>query len=204
LAPSVKLNVALRESARGRPTLPPPSLTLDDLYTPFPDQSDRPEVETVSAWRVPEPYRGLLVHTHHMTVTVEKFYGDAVDVQVLDVHQAGDAYARKILLRLRGSGEVVQFGIVQIDLSVLSAAVREEIVSRRTPLGRVLIRHNVLRTVRPVGYFKVTPGPVMCEWFGLDRPETTYGRLGVIYTDHKPAIRVAEILAPIREVKHKG
>jgi hypothetical protein len=179
--------------------LPPtPPLTLDELYAHFPDRSDRPAVEPVPAEAVPEPYKGLLVHTHHMTVTVERFYGDAVDVKVLDARHAGDFYARKILLALRGSGEVVQFGIVQIDLSFLAPVVRAEIVSQKTPLGRVLIRHNVLRTVRPVEFFRATLSPAMCGWFGLPQPQPTYGRLGVIYTDHKPAIRVAEIMAPVR------
>ena len=73
-----------------RPALPPtPPLTLDELYAHFPDRSDRPAVETVPAEAVPEPYKGLLVHAHHMTVTVEGFYGDAVDVKVLDARHAG-------------------------------------------------------------------------------------------------------------------
>src|SRR5215204_4762619 len=90
----------LRHS-RDRSTLPPtPQLTLDELYAHFPDRSDRPAIEPVPAESVPEPYQGLLVHTHHMTVTVEKYYGDAVDVKVLDTRHTGDFYARKILLAL--------------------------------------------------------------------------------------------------------
>ncbi len=181
------------------PPLPPtPLLTLDELYAHFPDRADRPVTQVLPGEAVPPPYHELLVHAHHMTVTVEEFYGGPVDVKVLDARRVGDQYARKILLVLRSTGEVVQFGIVQIDLNFLSAPVRDEIVSQKTPLGRVLIRHNVLRTVRPVEFFRATLGPTMCEWFGLPRPEPTYGRLGVIYTDHKPAIRVAEILAPVR------
>lgn len=180
------------------PPAPAPRFTLDDLYARFPDRSDRPTVESVAADRVPEPYHSLLVHSHHMTVTVEKFYGDRVDVKVLDARHEGDGYSRKILLALRGSGKVVQFGIVHIDLSLLAPAVREEIVSQRTPLGRVLIRHNVLRVVRPVEFFRATPGPAMCGWFGLEVSELTYGRIGVIYTDGRPAIQVAEILSPVR------
>lgn len=188
----------LRHACDHLPLPPTPPLTLDELYAHFPDRSDRPVTETIPAESMPEPYRGLLVHTYHMTVTVEQFYCDAVDVRVLDARHAGDFYARKILLALRSSGRVVQFGIVQIDLSFLAPIVREEIISQKTPLGRVLIRHNVLRTVRPVEFFKATLSPAMCAWFGLTHPQPTYGRLGLIYTDHKPAIRVAEIMAPVR------
>jgi hypothetical protein len=182
------------------PTIPavtmPVTLTLDDLYAHFPDRSDRPAITPIGADDMPEPYRGLLVHTHHMTVTVEQFYGDAVDVKVMEARVQGDGYARKSLLTLHATGVVVQLGVVHIDLSVLSPAVRREIEEQKTPLGRVLIRHNVLRTVRPVSYFRAVPSPRLAEWFGTADP--TYGRLGVIYTDNEPAIRVAEILAPIR------
>ena len=100
--------------------------TFEHLYRLFPDSPDRPDAVEVAAGELPEAYYKLLVHTHHMTVTVERFYGDAVDVKVLDARHAGDFYARKILLALRDSGEVVQFGIVQIDLSFLAPVVRDE------------------------------------------------------------------------------
>ena len=173
------------------------NLTVPALYEVFPDQDDMPEVRAVSSELIPAPYRSLLVHTSHMTVTVEKYFQESVDIDVLSVVETDDAYARKILLKLQSSGKVVQFGIVHIDLKVLAEPVREQILSKRTPLGRVLIENDVLRDVRPTGFFQVTPSPKMCEWFGLSEPTPTYGRLGVIYTDNNPAIQVAEILAPI-------
>jgi len=149
---------------------------------------------------IPQPYRRLLVHTHHMTVTVEEFYQQTVDVKVLECQQHGNDYARKILLTLQGSGRVVQFGIVRIDLSVLTDPVRQEIEAGRTPLGRVLIEHGVLRTVQPVGYFEAILSSAMLHRFGLSEPRITYGRIGVISTDGHPAIQVAEILAPIEMI----
>lgn len=175
-----------------------PSPTANSLYALFPASADRPVCTPISGDEMPEPYRSLLVHTHHMTVTVERHYGGPVDVNVLESAHDGDEYARKILLRVRHTGRVVQFGIVQIDLTFLSPPVREKIVEGKTPLGRVLIEHNVLRHILPAGYLKVEPSPRMCEWFGLAEPTTTYGRLGIIYTDGKPAIEVLEILAPVR------
>lgn len=171
--------------------------SLDDLYALFPDRSDEPTIEPIPATELPEPYRRLLAHTHHMTVTVEKFYGSPVDVRVLEVWHHGDDYARKILLSLRPGGEVVQFGIVRIDLGVLEPIVRRQIEEQKTPLGRVLIQNNVLRTVQPTGFFRATLSPTMAEWFGLPEPVVAYGRIGVITADGKPAVRVAEILAPV-------
>jgi chorismate-pyruvate lyase len=170
--------------------------TADTLYRLFPASADRSELEPILPAEMPEPYRQLLVHTHHMTVTVEDFYGQPVDVQVLEVAQKDDLYARKIILRLRGDRRVVQFGLVAIDLSLLAYEVRSKIIEGHTPLGRVLIENNVLRHIEPAGYFRTQPSPTMCEWLQLSEPQTLYGRLGVIHTDGRPAIHVMEVLSP--------
>src|SRR5262249_8494588 len=105
-------------------------------------------------------------------------------------------YARKILLTLHTSGKVVQFGIPRIDLRYCSKAVREEILAGETPLGRILIKHRVLRRIEPQAYYRVTPSPAMITWFGLTDQRITYGRLGIIFCDEQPAIEVLEIVAP--------
>jgi len=171
--------------------------TIEGLYSLFSGATDRPTVTAISPTEMPEPYRSLLVHSHHMTVTVEQFYGQSVHVRVLDTRINGNDYARKILLSLANDGRVVQFGIVHIDLSILADSVRNEIVAGQTPLGRVLIEHDVLRYIEPAGYIRVQPCRQMCDWFGISEAQTTYGRLGVIFTDGKPTIEVLEILAPI-------
>ena len=171
--------------------------TFDQLYSLLPGSGDRPEAAPVPAEAVPQPYRKLLVHHDHMTVTVEEHFGDAVDVRVLECRRNGDEYVRKILLALQGDGRVVQFGLVRIDLGVCPTPVRDAIVEGRTPLGRVLIQHDMLRRIEPVAYLKVKLGPTMAEWFGSSEGTETYGRLGVIYTGEKPAVEVLEILAPI-------
>lgn len=170
---------------------------LPALYALFPTAADLPVYEFVSGAEVPPPYHDLLVHEHHMTVTVEAFYGGHVDVRVLEHSRQGDSYARKILLALQKTGRVVQFGIVRINLAFVSAAVREEIVAGQTPLGRVLINHDVLRRIEPTGYLRVVPGPAMMNWFGLDRPTPTYGRVAYIHCDEQPAVELLEIVAPV-------
>jgi chorismate-pyruvate lyase len=172
-----------------------PMAMLDELYSPFSDQADRSTVEFLPGDQLPQPYRHLLVHNHHMTVTVEEYYGGLVDVRVLDAVQHGYDYARKIVLIHRDSGKVVQFGIVRVDLAVLDPEVRDRIVSGHTPLGRVLIESNVLRTVRPIAYYRVVPNLNLAEWLGSSKP--TYGRLGLITAGDRPCVRVAEILTAI-------
>ena len=170
---------------------------LPDLYSLFAADVPPPEHELLPPEALPEPYRGLLVHNHHMTVTVEAFYGSLVNVRVLERRLIGDTYARKILLELQSDGRVVLFGVPRIHLNFCSAPVRAAILEEKTPLGRILITHDVLRRIEPTAFFRVTPGPRLTRWFGLDQPRPTYGRLGIIHCDEQPAIEVLEILAPI-------
>lgn len=158
---------------------------------------DYTQVRIVRPDEVPEPYHGLLVHHHHMTVTVEKFYAQTVAVRVMATHRDGDSYTREILLELNDSKKIVQYGIVRIDLAVCSEPVRRAILEEKTPLGRILIEHNVLRQIEPTAFLRVDPGPKLVQWFGLTKPALTYGRMGVIFTDSKPAIAVLEILSPV-------
>lgn len=150
--------------------------------------------EFIPGEQVPEPYRCLLVHDQHMTVTVEAHHGDLVDVRVLESERQGDSYARKILLALHGSGRIVQFGLVRIHLHFCAPKVQAEILSEKTPLGRILINHDVLRRIEPTGFLRVVPGPALAAWFGSAAP--TYGRTAIIHCDGQPAVELLEIVAP--------
>lgn len=171
---------------------------LTELYRLFNPDATPPAHALIAPDEMPEPYRRLLVHRHHMTVTVEEYYGSRVNVHVLDRRRSGNSYARKILLELLSDGRVVQFGVVRIRLDFCSEPVRAAILEEKTPLGRILIEHDVLREIEPTGYFRITPTPLLTKWFGLPEPQLTYGRLGIIHCDGQPAIEVLEILAPIK------
>jgi chorismate-pyruvate lyase len=175
--------------------------TLPNLYALFPAAPGEliPEFEIVHDDEVPPPYRHLLVHEHHMTVTVESHHGDSVDVRILARMQTDGIYARKILLTLHDSGRVVQFGIMKINLTYCSPAVLKEIIAGQTPLGRILIEHNVLRRIEPTEFLRVIPDPAMMHWFGLTRPQRTYGRLAIIHCNEQPAVELLEIVAPEKD-----
>jgi hypothetical protein len=131
-----------------------------------------------------------------MTVTVEAFHGDRVDLRVLAREESAERYARQILLALHGSGRVVQYGVMRVRLPACGPEVGQAIRSGHTPLGRILIDHDVLRRIEPRAYLRVTPGPAMMNWFGLPRPVTTYGRLALIRCDGRQAVELLEIVAP--------
>jgi chorismate-pyruvate lyase len=168
----------------------------ESLFVLFPPDEYLRAYQEIPADQLPSPYHGLLVHEYHMTVTVEDYYGQQVDVKVLQVRQSGEYYARKILLALQNTGRIVQFGIMRIHFRYCSEQVREEILAEQTPLGRVLIENNVLRRIEPTAYLRVTPGPAMMEWFGLSEPRITYGRFALIHCNGQPAVELLEIVAP--------
>ncbi len=146
---------------------------------------------------LPEPARRLLWHDEHMTETVEAYHDSPVDVAVLQAHHTPTHYSRRILLNRQSDGQVVQFGIVRLNLSSLAPHVREEIERQETPLGRILIQHNVLREVRPMSLWCVVPGPNLRKLFGIDEDSRCYGRTALIYCDGLPAVELLEIVTPV-------
>jgi chorismate-pyruvate lyase len=131
-----------------------------------------------------------------MTVTVEKYHRSLVNVRVLETYRQGQWYARKILLVTKKTNRIVQFGIMRINLDLCSAAVRKAILREDTPLGRILIQRNVLRRIEPTAYLHITPDKSLMDWFGVQEPTPTYGRLAIIHCDHKPAVELLEIVTP--------
>lgn len=146
---------------------------------------------------VPEPYKTMLVHDHHMTVEMEKYHRTTVDVRVLDRKLNGDEYGRKILLLKHGTETVVQFGLVRFHLQYVTPQVRREIIAEETPLGRILINHNVLRHVDLGAILEIDAGPGLASVLQMPVGGTTYGRLATIFCDRRPAVDLLEISAPL-------
>ncbi len=171
---------------------------LARLTSMFPeDQPLFADAEYVAKSQVPEPYQGLLVHEHHMTISMEEYHGCTVEVRVLDRKSEGDIYCRKIILVKQGTDEVVQFGFVRFDFQYVTPAVREEILSEDIPLGRVLINHNVLRHIDLGAILKITAGPGLAKSLQMEEGAVTYGRLATIFCNGRPAVDLFEASAPL-------
>jgi chorismate-pyruvate lyase len=151
----------------------------------------------VAATDMPEEYQRLLVHQEHMTVAVEAYHESLVSVDVLGTHITPTHYARQIVLRRQTDRSVVQYGIMRINLTQLSSEVRREIETQRRPLGRILVRHNVLRTIHVSGLWRIEPSTELCQYLELGGPRTTYGRTAGIVLDGTPAVEVLEIVTPV-------
>lgn len=158
----------------------------------FADPGDFGRVVPVPASGVPEPYRGLLDHANHMTVTMERHHGGPVGLRVVaTAADPTEGYAREILLT-SAAGAVVQFGIVRIDLGVVDPRTADRIRAGATPLGRILVEAGVLCSVDDVALVGVTPGPHLAALIG---PRPTYGRVAAIAVSGRPAVELLEIVA---------
>ena len=155
-----------------------------------------PKCSEIEPSDVPQPYRDLLVHDGHMTVTLEDHHGSRVRVEPYSVHQQGDLYGRLLDLRSEHSGEVVMTGILLFNLSICSPEVRELIIGEQVPLGRILIEHKILRRLTSETFLRVESQDPLVSRFELPSPATAYGRLATIFYEGQPAVDLLEIVRP--------
>jgi len=184
---------------------PPPDVPDGDvdakllsLLDRFPqDGLSANDIRVVPAAEVPEPYRKLLVHHHHMTVTLEAYHGDKLRLAVLNRKRQGDDYARKLVLKAGPEDKVVLSGVMRFHLEQCQEDVRREILAESTPLGRILIEHRVLRWIKPHAYLRVRLNDELRETFkAAPQTDVTYGRVALIICHNCPAVELLEIVAP--------
>lgn len=177
-----------------------PIIELEQLTGLFPETNWSPlyqQARHIAREATPEPYHRMLVHEHHMTVTMESYHDCQVGVEVVEARFEDDLYCRKILLRSDVSDKVVQFGIVRFNFEFVTDAVRDEIESQKIPLGRVLIQHNVLRHIDLGAIIELSAGPGLAHYLNMPVGETTYGRMATIFCDGLPAVDLFEVSAPL-------
>jgi len=174
-----------------------PLAELQTLLDLFPGGKLIERAEHVPAAATPEPYRSLLAHDYHMTIAMESFHKTTVDVRVLASRREEQIYCRKIILLKHGTEQVVQFGLVRFNFSYVTEEVAQAILTEKIPLGRILIEHNVLRHIDLGALLKIQPGPELCQLFHCSPTDETYGRLATIFCNHRPAVDLLEISAPL-------
>ena len=170
--------------------------TLTDLFAD--EQALIANADHIPSATTPEPYKTMLVHDHHMTVTMESFHQSSVDVRILDRALNENTYSRKIILLKSETDTVVQFGIVKFNFAYVTEDVRDEIIAGNTPLGRVLINHNVLRHIDMGAILRITAGPALAKYLQMPENDVTYGRLATIFCNQAPAVDLLEISAPLK------
>ena len=78
-----------------------------------------------------------------------------------------------------------------------SREVRDEIIKGETPLGRILINHNVLRHIDLGALLRITAGPELAEHLQMPEGGVTYGRLATIFCNRQPAVDLLEVSTPL-------
>lgn len=174
-----------------------PQEELLSLTNRFPGESLFLKAEHIPSAVTPEPYKSMLVHDHHMTMAMETYHASPVQVIVLARETEGAVYSREILLRTQTTGRIVQYGIVRFNLDYVTDEVRREILGEQTPLGRILINHNVLRHIDLGAILEITAGPRLARHFEMPVGGVTYGRLATIFCNRQPAVDLLEISAPL-------
>jgi chorismate-pyruvate lyase len=149
--------------------------------------------EPVLVEALSDDYRTLLAHHDHMTVALEAFHNSLVDVRALAEWHDDASYARCSLLSRQSDGAIVQFGIMRIWLADLPAAARDEITGKKAPLGRVLIRHNVLREVELITLWRITPAAELQRHLQLANTAPIFGRTAQILVEERPTVQLLEI-----------
>ncbi len=181
----------VREYADGFQLLYP----LDTFYSLI--EADLPGVEAVDGREVPEPYRTLLVHKKDMTPTLESFHGHRIELRVLDRHLEGNAYSRLVDLTLIGSGTVVEFGAIMINLALFPPIAREIVLQGHVPLGTILAEYEIEHSSCPQAYISVEPDAYIQQALDMDHPIPLYGRRNWLLTpDGKILADILELLPP--------
>ena len=169
-------------------------MLLADLCRPFARGPFVPDCTAVQPEDIPFPEDDLLVHHDHMTVVLQRHHGKPVQVHVLEEILEGDIYRRKISLTPVGSNKVVEWGVVRLNFKYMPEEVKQEILRKETPLGAILIKHNIHRRIKPRYFLRIPADSSVARLFDQHNPEPLYGRLGMIFCDRKPCIEVLEIV----------
>lgn len=156
-----------------------------------------PEVRAIPGEEMPEPYRGLLVHSRDMTPTLEAFHGERIHLRTLERREEPDCFCRLVVLTTDDTGRPVEFGAIAIHLEPFPPAAQELIRGCRCPLGTILADCEIPHASSPRAYIEVTPDTLMREVLAVPESGPLYGRRNVLSTpDGRVIADVLEILPP--------
>jgi len=153
-----------------------------------------PAVARIDGQLVPEPYKSLLVHNADMTLTLEKYHDQRMNLHVLKRHLQGDRYSRQVLLVCEKDKKPAEFGAIRIHLQHFPREARLKILEGRLPLGAILNDQKVPHTSHPVAFVQITPDAIIRRALGLRDTHMVFGRRNTLIGSSE------QILADILEV----
>lgn len=167
------------------------------LAAPFFDPaSELGRLSRVEVEELTPDYETLLAHTGHMTVTLEAWHESLVDVHVAGQRTDALCYTRHSILTRQSDGRPVQSGVMRVALASLPPDVWQRIEDGNCPLGRILIRGNVLREVELLSLWRIEAGPKLARELEIAENDVIYGRSARILVEGRPAVELLEIVKP--------
>ena len=167
--------------------------TLIELF--YSSRDDLGKFFSIEENELPDQYCSLLAHHDHMTVTMEAWHNSLMELHVLEERLDRNHYARKIVLARQRDAVTVQFGIMQINLAGLPDIVRLEIESQALPLGRIMIRHHLMREVELCQLWRIQPGKQLQHHLHCSNDDQIFGRTARILVEGEPAVELLEIVS---------
>ena len=156
-----------------------------------------PPLEEIDAGRIPQPYKGLLVHQHDMTSTLEKFHHGRLHLRVVSHARRQNDYFREVVLQLDGSNKPVEFGAIKINLDLFPEAAQKQILEEHWPLGRILKEFAVDFNSQPRGFLRIASDRLINEVLKLTGAQMLYGRRNTLSNlSGQSLAEIVEILPP--------
>jgi chorismate-pyruvate lyase len=161
------------------------------------DGETLPYFEVIDPEAMPERYRTLLVHNGDMTSRLELFHQGDIVLSVLRRELSDDRYRREVVLRVETTGKPVEYGAIEIDLSIFQPVLREKVLEGRLPLGGLLNTFHFSYRSRPKAFIKLGPDAVMSSIFHKELTQEFYGRCNELLDENDRVFaRIVELLRP--------
>ena len=174
----------------------PIAYPLDDFYSRA--GLPLPRIESIPGESLPEPYHHLLVHERDMTPTLESFFKEPVELEVLRCETRGDSYFREVVLHLRTQRTPIEFGAIRINLSLFTPEARRVILEGKQPLGHILHDFHVRHSSRPKAYLRVQADALISSALATSENRLLFGRRNTLADPHQRSIaEIVEILPPL-------
>ncbi|MHC4993949.1 MAG: hypothetical protein ACYTGQ_02750 [Planctomycetota bacterium] len=171
---------------------------LTDFYSS--SGAPLPDVQAIPGERMPEPYRGLLVHTNDMTPTLADYVGEEIHLRLLNKIETDRVLYRQVVLVAGEEEHAIEFGAIKIYLDRFDEEPRRLIREGYVPLGTILGDFNIEHECRPNGFFSFIADFAVEAAFCLSGPERLYGRHSLhLNPEGLPLSEVVEILPPLEQ-----
>jgi hypothetical protein len=117
---------------------------------------------------------------------------------VLQQREAENPYLREVFLRTVGTNQVVEYGVIAIDLAQFTALQQQVIRAGRMPLGGVLHRFDIPFESTPIAFFSVNTASLPKLHQTVLHGPVCYGRFNQLSKPGgEPLARILEILPSI-------